>query len=84
MRQKKLTPAEQIANPIKDGPVEIPRFGPGVPLCRLDIAERKILEAAWDRLGHALDPRQSGYYVCNFIPADRWEALASALFKETP
>ena len=34
-------------------------------------------------VGHAPDPLDPGFYVCNSIDHERWEALRSALFNES-
>ena len=40
------------------------------------------IQEAWQRLGSAPDPLDPGFYVCNSIDIDRWEALRRALFNE--
>ena len=40
------------------------------------------LKAAWQRMGSADDPRNPGWFVCNSIEADQWEALRRALLNE--
>lgn len=39
-------------------------------------------EAAWRRLGAAPDPLNPGFFVCNALAYDQWEALRQALFNE--
>lgn len=40
---------------------------------------REALEEAWERMGHAPDPHDPGFFVCNHITVDRWYALRAAI-----
>lgn len=40
---------------------------------------REEREAAWRDAGHAPDPLKPGFFVCNSIDMERWEALGSAI-----
>lgn len=44
--------------------------------------DSNAIQAAWDRLGKAPDPRNPGWFVCNQLDPDQWEALRRALFNE--
>ena len=45
-------------------------------------SKQTILQEAWERLGRARDPLDPGFYVCNSILSDHWEAMEKALFGE--
>ena len=45
---------------------------------------REALEGAWARMGHAPDPHDLGFFVCNHITVDRWYALRAAIFGTAP
>ena len=40
------------------------------------------VQAAWERMGGAPDPLNPGFFVCNSILTDQWEALRRAAFNE--
>ena len=45
---------------------------------------REVLEGAWERMGHAPDPHDPGFFVCNHITVDRWYALRAAILGTAP
>lgn len=45
--------------------------------------EQRVIEKAWERMGSAPDPHHPGFFACNHIDSQRWEALRAALFNET-
>ena len=51
-------------------------------VAELEAERTERLERIWTRLGNAPDPRNPGWFVCNQLAFDQWEALRRALFNE--